>query len=912
MEKTFCKTKISTITLILVLTASAMLISLPITNAQETETKETYAFVGANPNPVGVGQDVLLHFGITDPLTLAYESWEGITVTVKLPNGNTETLGPYETDSTGGAGDIYTPNMVGEYVLQTHFPEQWYNFTGFTMFGPVETHTLYMASDSEELTLVVQAEPIPDYPGVPLPAEYWNRPIDSQAREWYTIAGSWPYDPDNRIATDNDYAPETAHILWTEPLTMGGLVGGDVGLAESINQGPVGFGTGDAYEGIWSSRFIIAGKLYYATYAAGMILGSFPEPVEYHCVDLHTGEELWTKVFMDNQTIAFGQIYYYQGFNYMGAFAYLWVTEGGFDFFTGTYLPGTWTAFNAYTGNWAFTIENVPSGTTLRDSNGGLYVLHVDQMNHWMGLWSMPSFIQASATGYYEYGGSWGNVVNGMTFDAGADTAAAAGGWDWNVTIPAELQGSVVASFLGDRVIGSNLVSGFGGSVVPSSVQVWGISLKQGEEGQVLFNESWLPPSDWISGNQSISWAAWSAEDKVGVLWSKELRKHYGVSLETGEMIWTQSDSQYYLDIYEGTMLTSHLIAYGRLYACGVAGILYCYNVTTGDLLWTYEARDPYTESPFSSNWWLGITFITEGKLYIGSAEHSGNQPLPRGAPFLCINATTGAVIWRANGLFRQTGWGGLAIIGDSIIATMDTYDQRVYAIGKGPSALTVEMTTDVTTLGNSILVKGKVTDVSPGTKDLILQNRFPNGVPAVADESMSDWMLHVYKQYPCPTDVKGVDVFVKILDPNGDYYSTIVTADGSGAFSMAWIPQIVGMYQVTVLFQGSASYYPSWATTSFVIDQAPDYPEAPTVEEIAAESASRTIAMLPPYPDVPTQEQIAADAASRTIAMLPPYPQPTQCPEIPAYPISDIVIIILVVVVLVIGLYCCFMKKQK
>jgi len=907
MKELFYKTKISTITLILVLTASAMLISLPITNAQET--KETYAFIGANPNPVGVGQEVLLHFGITDPLTLAYESWKDITVTVKLPNGNTETLGPYETDSTGGAGDIYTPNMVGEYVLQTHFPEQWYNFTGFTMFGPVETHTLYKASDSDELTLVVQAEPIPDYPGVPLPAEYWTRPIDSQAREWYTIAGSWLYDPDNRFAPNNEYAPEAAHILWTKPLTMGGLVGGDVGLAESINQGAVGFGTGDAYEGIWSSRFIIAGKLYYATYAAGMILGSFPEPVEYHCVDLHTGEELWTKVFMDNATINFAQILYYQGFNYMGAFAYLWITEGGYDFWTGTYLPGTWHAFNAYTGNWAFTINNVPSGTTLRDSNGGLYVLHVDQTNGWMGLWSMPAFIEASATGYYEYGGSWGNVVNGMTFDAGADTEAAAEGWDWNVTIPAELQGSVVASFFGDRVIGSNLVGGMMGGTVPSSVQVWGLSLKQGEEGQVLFNESWVPPSDWITGNQSISWAAWSAEDKVGILWSKELRQHYGVSLETGEMIWGPSDSQYYLDQYEGTMLTSHLIAYGRLYASGVAGILYCYNVTTGDLLWTYEARDPYTESPFSSNWWLGITFITAGKLYVGSAEHSGNQPLPRGAPFLCLNATTGDVIWRADGLFRQTGWGGLAIIGDSIIATMDTYDQRMYAIGRGASQTEAWIQKDVITQGNSVIIQGRVTDVSPGTEDSNLRVRFSDGVPAVSDESMNDWMLYIYKQFPRPEDVEGVKVFLKIQDPNGDWYSTYVTTDSNGRFSHMWSPDIAGEYHVTAMFEGSKSYYPSEATTVFGVDQAPADPgyEGPTADEIA----TRTVNMMPQYPYVPTAEEIAADAAQRTINMLPQYPEPATCPEMPAYLTIDIVVIVLVVVGIVIGLYA-IIKKQK
>jgi hypothetical protein len=292
--------------------------------------------------------------------------------------------------------------------------------------------------------------------------------------------------------------------------------------------------------------------------------------------------------------------------------------------------------------------------------------------------------------------------------------------------------------------------------------------------------------------------------------------------------------------------------------------------------------------------------------------EHSTIEPMPRGAPFYCFDAETGDVIWKADGLFRSTRWGGRGIIGDSVMVSFDTYDNRLYGVGKGPSALTVEMTTDVTTQGNSIMVKGKVTDVSPGTEDIKLRLRFPNGVPAVADESMSQWMLYVYKQFACPTDVKGVDVFVKIQDPNGDFYSTTVTADGSGAFSMSWAPQIVGMYQVTVLFEGSKSYYPSWATTSFVVDATPAAPSynGPTAEEIASESAQRTINMMPAFPNVPTQEAIADDAARRTIAMLPQYPQPQEIPAIPAYLTIDLALMVLVIVGIVIGLYAIIKKK--
>ena len=869
LRELYCKTKLSTIALILVLAVSATLVTLPVAAAQ-TQTKETYCFIGVTPNPVGVNQQVLLHVGIPDALSSAEQGYEGLTITITDPEGIQSTISDIRTDSTGGTGVSFWPDKVGNYTLQGHFPTQTKTFTSW--FGGGSYDLTYLASDSPLVELEVLPEDIEYYPGHSLPTEYWTRPIDAQLRDWYTITASWLYDPENRYITNND-GPETAHILWTTELAIGGMVGGDVGLASSINQGAVGFGTGDAYEGLWSSRFILAGRLYYATYAAGALsMGVFPEPVEYHCVDLHTGEELWTKVFMDNATIDFAQLLYYQGFNYMGTFAYLWVTEGGYDWWTGTYLPGNWYAFNAYTGNLAFTVLNVPSGTTLRDANGGLYILQVDQRNGWMGQWNMSGFIEASGTGYYADGGSWGNVVNGMTFDAGADTAAAEEGWDWNVTIPTDLQGSVQAAYLNDRVVGANIGS--------EEVSVWSINIESGKEGATLFDVTWKAPEDWITGNQSISWAADSEESLVGVLWSKELRQHYGVSLETGKLLWGPTPSQNYLDMYEGTMLTSHLIAYGRLYASGVGGILYCYNATTGDVLWTYEATDPYTEYLFGNNWWLGIPFITDGKIYLGSAEHSANQPLPRGAPFLCVDAETGDLIWRANGLFRQTGWGGLAIIGDSIIATMDTYDQRMYAIGKGPSSTTVSIQNDVISLGSSVMIKGTVMDVSPGTEDEAIQLRFPNGVPAISDEDMSEWMLYLYKQFERPENATGVEVFIKIQDPNGDWYSTYVTADSNGVFSLMWDPAIVGEYHVTVIFEGSESYYTSEATTTFGVDEAPD--EAPC----AAEIADTTLARLPAYPAIP---------------------------EIPAYLTIDLIILVIVAVVLVIGLIAYMaLRKQK
>ena len=229
----------------------------------------------------------------------------------------------------------------------------------------------------------------------------------------------------------------------------------------------------------------------------------------------------------------------------------------------------------------------------------------------------------------------------------------------------------------------------------------------------------------------------------------------------------------------------------------------------------------------FQDTWWLKPLFITDGKIYLGHTEHSPINPRPRGAPFICLNATTGEEIWTADGLFRQTRWGGRGIIGDSVMVTMDTYDQRIYAVGKGPSALTVAAPDMGVPSGSSIMIHGTVTDVSPGTNDIALTMRFPNGVPAIADESMSEWMLHVYKQFPMPMNTVGVPVTIDVMDANGNYRNIgTAVSDASGVFNFEWMPDIPGKYTVIATFAGSDSYYPSYAQTAFVVDEAAATPE--------------------------------------------------------------------------------------
>src|SRR3990172_10050158 len=218
------------ITMFLLLTfVASIAISIPTTQAQTGPgvVIKTYPLIDAIPNPVGVGEQVLIRFGISEALGNVNLGWTGITVTVVDPDGTTTTLGPYKTDSTGSSFTIFKPSKVGNYTLTTNFPRQ--NAT--ETWTPSERggaqilkDTIFDAS-SISMTLSVQAEPLPAYPDLPLPTEYWTRPIDPQDRSWYQIAGTWVERPPNSFSPYNDDAPETAHVLWARSLTDGGSTG---------------------------------------------------------------------------------------------------------------------------------------------------------------------------------------------------------------------------------------------------------------------------------------------------------------------------------------------------------------------------------------------------------------------------------------------------------------------------------------------------------------------------------------------------------------------------------------------------------------------------------------------------------------------------------------------------------------
>ena len=778
----------------ILLLISFVITVVPMSVTSAATEKKTYAFLGATPNPVGVNQEVLLHIGISEATAGTYYQWVGLTVTVTDPDGKTSTLGPFNTDATGGTGSVFIPTMTGTYKFQTHFPAQ----TMAGAFGAPEQ--AYAASDSPVTELVVQEEPIPYFPSFPLPEEYWNRPINGQFFEWVPLTGQWlrptgsyTMPPIEKFHEGNEGAPETAHILWNKQYATGGMTGGELGT--------VGYEMGDAYVGKFLGTVVINGVMYYNSYQS---TGGTAVEQTVHAINLKTGEELWVRNW-NNTRLAFGQVYDFEGFNYHGSFAYLWTTSGT-----------TWDAFDALTGRWVYRLTNVPSASpnyNYYGPRGEIIRYYVNTAGGYMYMWN-----SSKATNPQNSGG-----VNDGSWDIPGSVIDATQGIQWNVTIPAGLPGAVCHAEVNDCVLGSqsSAFPSFSGATITS----WALSTKKETAGQLVFNKTWTVPSGletatWI-------WSDVSYEDRVFIMSCKESLSFYGFDLDNGNYKWT-TEPEMYLQYYDKWYGPCH--GYGLFFSERMSGQTIAYDMQTGEQVWNFNCSDPYAEILWSENFPTMFHFVTDGKIYLSYGEHSPISPTGRGAPMVCLNATTGEEIWRIS--WFSNWWGGSNVIGDGVMAGLNAgYDGRIYSFGRGASATTVSASPKISTDGDNIIVEGYVTDIAPGTTSYDVAARFPNGVPAVSDESMTDWMQYVYMQYPRPTDATGVDVTISVLDPNGNIYEvSTATSDASGFYSTVFEPEVPGKYTVIASFAGSKGYYGSFAETAINVEEA-TATEQPIVE---------------------------------------------------------------------------------
>jgi outer membrane protein assembly factor BamB len=805
------------ITLIVLLTLSAFIAIIPAVSAHVPGWQiPTVAFLNVEPNPVGINQRVQVTMWLDKVPPTANvqfgDRWENFKVTVTKPDGTTEMLGPFTTSDVGATDTLYTPTALGTYYFQLNFPGQVLAGKNPPPAGNTNAfiNDTYLPSTSPKVALTVQQAQITPYPTTPLPTGYWQRPINGMNSNWASISGDWllgSYDGAGNKWNPFTRAPNSAHIIWTKPLAFGGVNGG--------NYTDWNYYTGLAYETKFSTPIIMCGRLYmnlpHSTSAGAGGLA---------CFDLRTGEQLW---WLNNTRISFGQEYDYNSPNQFGAIPYIWWLNGS-----------TYQVYDPFDGSWLFNIANVTSGTTTLGPNGEILVYTLNAARGWVSMWNSSRAIMA-----YQYTLPGGNAwqwrpMMQLVMDWKL-------GVQWNyTTLPALPTGVTVAL---SKVSSGVILAASGSLSTPQNWQ-WEVGYST-TDGHQLWSQNRTTPTG------ATNWALMGpASDGVYTEFHQSEMSWYGFSLNTGLQIWGPTEP--YPRAF-GMYSWQASIAYGMLLALDYGGYVHAYNIQTGKKVWDFYAGSSGLETAYGS-WPLNNPAPTsaDGKIYVVDG-HAYNPPIYKGASIYCLNATDGTLIWKSLGYYTYDP----IVIADGILLAYSVYDAQIHAYGQGRSATTVSAPDVAIPQGNQVLIKGTVTDQSPGQTCLGVPAA---GTPAISDASMSDWMAYLYHQQPKPTNAIGVQVKLTAIDPNKNWQDIgTVTSDAKGNFAIAWTPPVPGLYTITATFAGSNSYYASEAGTSFIVSTAPSAAPA------ATEAPTQTIAPTPT--PVQTSSPTATSAPSPTSA---------------------------------------------
>ncbi len=879
------KTMATTLALSLLLTISAMLAALPITSAHDPAWEvPTWAFLSVAPNPAGVGQTVYVNFWLDKvPPTAnsAYgDRWHNMEVTVTKPDQTSQSLGKFTSDAVGGAWTTFTPATVGTYTFVFEFPGQTITGENPSVFGSSSPETIgdhYSASTSDPVTLTVQQDQVPDLPNVPLPTDYWTRPIPSLNSAWYQIGGNWLGLASSTFAATGMYnasgnfnpyttAPNSAHLMWTKTLGFGGLIGGEYGGSETAN-----YYSTSQYEPKFAP-IIMNGILYYTEY-----VGSSTYPNGWEAVDLRTGETIWHK---DTTTpLSLGQIYNYVSPNQYGALAYLWTLPSGF-FAAG----GNWGMYDANTGDLILEIENGQSVTRVSADDGSLLGYYANstfgQPGRSLTLWNSSKCILDSIPQdpfYTESAWMW-RPPQGATFEF--DT-----GVEWSVPIPTEVDGVPIDA----SGFGGLGISKISGDTILMTYSTAGFGFNPGYQIEAGFSATdgsllWGPINRTVPAQTAYS--VMDAMNGVYTTYTRETMEMLGFNLTTGTQMWgpVKMDTNSW-----GYYGVESVPAYGTEYLWDYGGTVNAIDFQTGDIKWTWNTGSSGTETPYGvwPLWVFSVGTVADGKLYVPEG-HMYSPPLFHGAKQLALDATTGDPIWSMLA-FDVTSAPAIA---DGYMVTLNAYDNQIYCWGKGGSKITVMASPKVVPDGSDVVIEGRVTDESPGTKSNNLATRFPDGVPAVSDADMSVWMEYLYVQQPMPTNVQGVEVTLDAVDPNNNFiHIGTVTADMNGFYSYMWEPEHEGKYTVIATFEGSESYYSSYAETAVGVGPAPSAGQPMETEEPTT---------TPP----PTEEPSTAPPTTEE-----PTAVPTEAPGIT----TEVVIVAAVSVIAVVGVAVYWvLRRQK
>jgi hypothetical protein len=765
------------------------------------ETYVSIAHMSFRPNPVGVGQSILVNLWIQPPLHVVRLFKDAYIVTFTKPDGTVAKVGPlssYLGDAT--AWFEYAMDQVGTWKIKFDFTGAYFPRGNYTTPGSFQhganvsfpNSAYYKPSSDGPYDLVVQTDPAGRWPTVPLPTDYWTRPASPENRDWWPILGNypptgivgggpgWPADTNtymsNYLYIPYVQGPKSAHIVWKRQDNIGGLIGGTLGQDSLSNSGG-------------SPSIVYAGRCYQTVTKVKQILvnGTYldmPTSV-WQCYDLRTGEVYWEQ----------------QGITQTPTMI-VYITR------TSETVPGEEAQLSGlqvnlmYVGSGRLIYYNPWFGTpTLNISIAPLTTgtFYKADENGW------PKFLAVQTIGSKNFLIDW-TIVGDIAFGGATNLRL---GVVRNITWPFASLGTVdyeagVAvnteslTTLGTGGIGAGFVVAYGQRIMGASLT----------NGQLLFNTT----TDISLGTQGFFSASTSVADHGKFAVRLNDGHWHCWDLTSGKQLWVSELSSWPW----GTFGCYGVQSYGGNIISNQYDGVVAYKWADGKIAWwyKYKAEYPY-ETPYQDNypWFTGTTRIADGVVYTYNTEHSPSNPVQRGLKLHAINATTGEGIWNITGSLAP------GAVADGYMTAGNSYDAYMYVFGRGKSSATVTASPAVIANGATVLIQGTVMDQSPAQ---------PN-TPCVSKDSMATQMEYLHMQHPIngvdgKAVMTGVPVTLTAIGSDGTVIDIGAATTNAyyGTFSKAWTPPKEDTYTISASFAGDDSYGSSGAGTAVSVGPAP------------------------------------------------------------------------------------------
>jgi hypothetical protein len=767
-------------------------------------TVDTRAFLSFSPNPIGVGQTLLVNMWTNPPIS-PNRFQSGYSVEIMKPDNSTFTVGPfnsYAADAT--AWFSFVPDVAGTWQLKftfdgMYFPNgTWYNnqlveegTTGSYYLGSA----YYEPASTDWQTLTVQEDYVSSWPLNTLPTDYWTRPVHFENRDWWSILGSyppygvvgggptWPADTNTYMSNYNFVpyveAPNTSHIVFKQQVAIAGMIGGTAGQYGTTAGG--------------SPSVIYAGRAYETLTVP---INGVPTSCAV-CYDIRTGEQYYA----------------------------IPISEGGVTPQVVSYTPpGAGAVEGAIAeSTYSVTLMSLSGNRLIKiDPYSGAVTLNVTGMTPQLLGGAQGS---VSQTGFYmdPY------VISIQSTGSGANTAYRLINWttagsSTNFTSRVMNNVSLPWGFVnwGGGVLGySGIVADF-----EENIMVWMVGMAPIALG--VYHGTWMQAVDMTTGqllwNKTYEDTRYSTaclvadHGMVAVL--MEDGYYSAFDLHTGDLVWNSEPFDYpWASAGFGAYAVQS--AYGLLYRQAYDGV-YAFNWTNGEIVWQFISNAPPFETPYTDEngtsvySFNGGGFIADGKLYTYNTEHTPSYPRTRGWKLYCIDAYTGEGIWNITGAMSP------GAVADGYLVNLNPDDGYLYSFGKGQSATTVTASPKSSSQGTEFLIEGTVLDQSPAQP----------GTPCVSADSMTTQMEYLHMQIPIGgiwgnATMTGVPVTLTAMDADGNTINigTATTDAYYGTFSFAWTPDNPGTYTIIASFEGDDSYGTSGASTAIVVGSGADTP---------------------------------------------------------------------------------------